>query len=129
MLTKDWMKKIFAGKKRLFKRIRVDFINVPKYDEISVKALYDKLLTFENMPLYFPDKYPKGRQADREYFFNIANTLHPDVVKDVIEHASNQRYSLSGEKQQQEAIVISDDWAEELKAMPFFSNVSVVVRP
>ena len=129
MLNKGWMKEIFAGRKKLFKRIKVDFIDVPKYDEISVKALYDKLITFEGMSFYFPVKYPKGRQADRDYFFNIANTLHPDVVNEVLKHALNQRYSISGEKQQQEAIIISDEWAEELKAMPFFSNVSTVVRP
>ena len=100
MMNKDWLKAIFAGKKKLFKRIKVDFIKVPKYDEISVKALYNKLITFENMHLYFPDKYAVGRQADREYFFNIANTLHPDVVKEIINHALDQRFSISGEKQQ-----------------------------
>lgn len=27
--------------------------------------------------LYFPDKFPKGRTPDREYMFNILNTLRP----------------------------------------------------
>lgn len=44
MLTKEWVKDIFAGKKKLFKIGAVNFIEVPKYDEISVKELYDKFL-------------------------------------------------------------------------------------
>ena len=55
-------------------------IEVPKFDELSVKNLYDELLALDNMDLYFPDKYPKGRQCDREYIFNVANTLHPGIV-------------------------------------------------
>jgi len=56
------------------------YIDVPKYNEFSVKNLYKNLLSLENMEKYFPDKYPKGRLCDREYMFNVANTLHPGVV-------------------------------------------------
>jgi len=39
----------------------VKFINVTKYEELSVKNLYDNFLTLEGMKFYFPDSYPKGR--------------------------------------------------------------------
>jgi hypothetical protein len=106
------------------KRDHVKFIDAPKYDEISVKNLYEKLIGLEGMDKYFPSKYAKGRQCDREYLFNIANTLHPQVIKELFEYAHNHRYNVSGEKQAQESIMISDEWANELKAMPFFSKVS-----
>ena len=61
MLTKDTIKLIFAGKKKLLKLKDVKFIQAPKYDEISVKNLYNKLIVLENMRQYFPDKYAKGR--------------------------------------------------------------------
>ena len=67
-------------------------IEVPKYDELSVKNLYDKLLSLDNMEKYFPDSYSKGKSCDREYMFNVANTLHPQVVQELIKHALNQRY-------------------------------------
>ncbi len=63
------------------------------------------------MPLYFPDKYAKGRTCDREYLFNVANTLHKAVVEEVIAHSMNQRFSISEEKQKDESILISDEWA------------------
>ena len=60
----------------MIKKKHVHYIEVPKYDELSVKNLYDKFMSIPLMDKYFPDKYPKGRQCDREYMFNIANTLH-----------------------------------------------------
>ena len=77
MLTKGTMKSIFANEKKLLKLHDVKFIQAPKYDEISVKNLYDKFIKLDGMAKYFPDNYAKGRQCDREYMFNVANTLHP----------------------------------------------------
>ena len=39
-VNKDFLKLIFEGKKELFKKKEVDYIHVPQYDEISVKALW-----------------------------------------------------------------------------------------
>ena len=61
IFTKDLAKEIFAGNKKLLKMRDVKFINVVKYDELSVKNLYSKLLSLDGMGLYFPSRYPKGR--------------------------------------------------------------------
>ena len=37
---------------------------------------------------YFPDALPKGRNPGREYFFNILNTLKPQYVARLIDHAN-----------------------------------------
>lgn len=44
MFTKDYFKEVLAGRKNLIKISDVKFISVVKYDELSVKNLYDKLL-------------------------------------------------------------------------------------
>ena len=49
MFTKDYAKDIFAEKKILIKKKNVLYIEVPKFDELSVKNLYDKLLKLDNM--------------------------------------------------------------------------------
>ena len=87
MFTKDYAKDIFSEKKLLIKKKNVLFVEVPKFDELSVKNLYEKLLALDNMSLYFPDQFPKGRQCDREYMFKVANTLHEGVVQELIDHA------------------------------------------
>ena len=41
MFTKDYAKEIFSEQKQLIKKKNVLFIDVLKYDELSVKNLYD----------------------------------------------------------------------------------------
>ena len=84
MFTKDFAKQVLREEKQLLKLKEVNFINVVKYDELSVKRLYKDLLELEGMKQYFPDSYPKGRDCDRDYMFNIANTLHEDVVQEIV---------------------------------------------
>ena len=72
--------------------------NAPLYDEIGVTRLYDKVVQIQGMAQYFPDKYPKGRKCDRQYMFNVWNSVDPAGCKKVIEHANKVRYSISGEK-------------------------------
>ena len=42
MITKDWLKLVFAGKKRLLELNEVSRINMPSYDELSVSNLWDE---------------------------------------------------------------------------------------
>ena len=55
MFTKDYAKDIFAEKKALLKKKDVLFIDVPKFDELSVKNLYGELMALEGLQRYFPD--------------------------------------------------------------------------
>ena len=91
MFTKDYAKDVFAEKNQLLKKKDTLYIDIQKFDELSVKNLYDKLMALDGMKKFFPDKYPKGRQCDRDYLFNVANTMHPGVVQDYIEFALKQR--------------------------------------
>ena len=63
MVTKDYMKAILAGTKDLLGKHEVKSVTVKKFDEISVKDMYPKLLERDEMKPYFPDKYPIGRQC------------------------------------------------------------------
>ena len=77
-MTKDHLKAILAGKKQLLKKADVNYVTVTKYDEISVKAMFPMFKKDPVFMSYFPDKYPKGKNPPREYFFNVLNTLQPD---------------------------------------------------
>jgi hypothetical protein len=129
MLTKDFIKAIFAGNKSLMKLSAVKMVSVKKYDEISVKALYSKLVGLPNMAQYFPASYCKGRQCDRDYLFNITQSIHPDVMKELLDYAHKHRHDIAGEKQAQEAVLATPEWLQELKSMPYFSKVSTFLSP
>ena len=121
IINKDFMKDILCGKKQLFKKMQIKEIKVPKYDELSVKALYPQ---FKGDPIfnsYFPNEYPKDKGPPREYFFNIMNTLYPDYLAQILAHANKQRMSADGEAMKGEQIQISEYWQEQLASMPFIS--------
>ena len=80
VVNKDFLKQVFSGQKHLLKKSQVQEIRVPKYEELSVKALYPQFAKDAAMMQYFPDEYPEGKGPPRDYFFNILNTLHPDYL-------------------------------------------------
>ena len=60
-INKDFLRDVLRGKKKLLKMKEVNFCNVPSYDEIGVKALYEKVVKLTGMSQYFPDKMPVGK--------------------------------------------------------------------
>ena len=77
MINKDFLKQVFANDKRLLKLSELRTVNVPKFDELSVKNVYPQIQEDKQVMKYFPDKYPNGRVADRIYMFNILITIRP----------------------------------------------------
>ena len=88
MVNRDFLKMVLADKKKLMPLKDVHFVQMPKFDELSVVNLQDKLKSDAEFQQYFPDVLPKGRNPGREYFFNILNTIHPTYVSRLIEHAN-----------------------------------------
>jgi hypothetical protein len=73
-------------------------VNVPLYDELSVKNLWPEMIQYPEFRRYMPDHLPKGRQIDRSYFFNVMMTLNPEYTGTIIQHAEHQRHSAATEK-------------------------------
>ena len=88
---------------------------MPHYDELSVKKLWPNFSKDPNFTRYFPSKLPKDKLPDREYFFNVLNTLEGDYLAQVMHHANEQRLAAFGKGQEKEAIVITEFWQEQLK--------------
>ncbi len=59
-------------------------VNVPKFDELSVKNIFPLIRQDAEVMKYFPDDYPKGREPDRTYTFNVLNTLRNQYVQEII---------------------------------------------
>ena len=122
MINKDFLKEVLAGKKSLLKKGEVNFIAVPHYDELSVKALWPDLKKDGDFLAFFPSTYPKGKAPPRDYFFNVLNTLQPEYLDQIIGHANELRMAPDGQKQQKQSLEITHFWENELKAMPYISS-------
>ena len=107
MVNKDFLKDLLADRKRLFKMSDVKFVNVPKYDELSVKNVWPMIKKDWNLMHYFPNKMPKDRLPDRDYTFNILNSIRPDYVKKIIDHAHKLRHATTNVDKQAEFIQVS----------------------
>ena len=121
MINKDFLKEVFAEEKDLLELKEVSWINVPLFDELSVINIWPMTKEDKQIKKYFPNKLPKGRVPDREYFFNILNTFQPQYVEQIIRHANDQRNSVTNEAQARESIEVSEKWWNALNASPFIS--------
>ena len=101
-------------------------MQVPHYDELSVRRLWPEMRKDADFLAYFPTKYPKDKGPPRDYFFNLLNTLYPEYLQQLMTHANKERMEAGGVGQQNESIKISQFWEEELKAMPYLSCKSPV---
>ena len=102
----------------------VNRVAIPKYEELSVANLLEAMKNNETFMRYFPSQMPKGRQIDRTFFFNVFNTLHPEVLAQYLDHARAQRFTAVSEEQKKETIEITPVWLELLNKIPFKSSKS-----
>ena len=110
------------GEKELLKKADVKFIEVPHFEELSVKKFYPMMAKDAVFMSFFPDKYPIGKAPPRGYFFNIMNTLYPDYLQKCMAHANEQRTAADGVAMKDATIRMSEYWSEQLDSMPYLSR-------
>ena len=79
---------VLTEEKELMKLEAIKMVQVPGYDELSVKNLWPHMKGIDQFMRFFPDKIPKGRLPSREYFFNIMNTINQEYTMSIINHAT-----------------------------------------
>lgn len=75
MVNKDFLKRVFCEEKKLLELRNVKYVNVPHYEELSVKRFWPRVQSDENFMRHMPDPTPDGRLPDRTYFWNVLNTV------------------------------------------------------
>ena len=88
MINKDFIKQVLRDEKKLLDINKVKYVNVPYYDELSVKNFWPRVQEDTEFMKYMPDPTPDGRIPDRKFFWNVLNTVQPKYVKDVITYAN-----------------------------------------
>ena len=84
MLNKDFIKLVLVEKKQLLSLSEVKHVHIPKYEELSVKKLWPLMWQVEDFMVYMPDPIPEGRLPDRQYFWNVLNTVNSDYVTQLV---------------------------------------------
>jgi hypothetical protein len=109
-------------------------MNVPLFQEISVKNLYPDAMKDPLLKKYLPDPDQlSGKLPERDFFFGILCTLRNQYMKDIISDANKKRFSADEDAPKKEAIRLSDAWLEELLKHPYHSRklwkLTVIGKP
>ncbi len=98
-------------------------MEVPCYQEISVKNLYEDAMKDELLVKYLPTKEQlSGRLPEREFFFGLMCTLRNQYMKDIIAGAHKARYTVGEDDKKNQAINISQAWMAELQKHPYHAS-------
>ena len=122
MVNKDFLKQVLADEKQLLPIVECRFINVPKFDELSVKNIYPLFAEDEQIMRFFPDAYPREKGPTRDYFFTVLNTLRPEYVERIIKHAHKVRYASDQVDNRAYEIQMTTQWLDKLNEEPFISR-------
>ncbi len=98
-------------------------MEVPCYQEISVKNLYEDAMKDDLLVKYLPKKeHMSGRLPEREFFFGLMCTLRNQYMKDIIAGALKARTTVGEDDKKIKAINISQAWMAELQKHPYHSS-------
>ena len=92
------MRDILKDAKMALKQNEVVRMEIPNYQEISVKNLYPDAFQDAELAKYLPSQEQlSGKLPERDYFFGILCTLRRQYMTDIIEEAHKKRFKLSEE--------------------------------
>lgn len=98
-------------------------IEVPHYEELSVKNLYADTIKDNTVRSYLPElEEGPTRYPERDFFFGILGTVKPDYLNKIIRDSNNERFGKEGAKNEKSLIAVGDQWLEELTKYPYFSS-------
>ena len=99
-------------------------MEIPSYEEISVKSLYPDAMADPVLSKYLPSKEQvSNKLPEWDFFFGVLCTLRRQYMMDIIEEANKKRFKVADDDRKKEGILISDSWLEELMKHPYHSSM------
>ena len=92
----SFMRDVLADKKLHLKQNEVIRLDIPAYQELFVKNLYEDALDHPVLTKYLPTKEQlSNKLLEREFFFGLLCTLRKQYMTDIIHEASSKRFKAS----------------------------------
>ena len=89
----------------------VNRLNIPRYDELSIKKVYPTIIAwFQDLEVYFPH-YDDDYVPPRNFFWPVFNTLHPEVVKTIIGRSHTKRIEGDHDEKGEKIHIWDDIWS------------------
>ena len=87
--------------------MEIEKLNIPSFDELSVKKLWEHFKNNKTVMEYMPDYAPE-ELPERDFFFNVLSTLYPKEVQLLVE-ASYKARQLHFKKMKDEMIELTPE--------------------
>ena len=98
-------------------------LEIPNYQELSVKNLYEDAMKDPVLAKYLPNKdQVSNKLPEREFFFGVMCSLRKQYMADIIAEAQAKRFKIQEGEQPQDAIVLTEAWMQELQKHPCHSS-------
>ena len=91
----SFIQAVLTGKKKVLHAKSVPARSIPNWPQLAVKHVYEQAILLPNVADHLPD--PTGndeqRLPERDFFWKVLYSLHPDYVEDMVKQATQQRKS------------------------------------
>ena len=84
-----FLQAILYGQKKCLRQKEVPAKTVPHWPGLTVKNVYRQVWDWDNVRDYLPDW--DNKLPERDFFFKVLYTLHPDKVESMIDEAGEMR--------------------------------------
>jgi len=99
IMNKDFLKQVLAEEKKLLPLKNLKTVNVGHYPELAINKMYKEFAARPALKPYLPDTFPKGRQIDKTFFWNLVNSFYPEEVQSILEHCNIQRNGVPADEE------------------------------
>lgn len=89
--TEDFLDQVSSGRKKFILSTHVLRVRVPKFPEFNADNCYKAWCTFPDFAFVLPDSKKRIRNVDRDFFFNVVNTMYPGVIQELVDKAKTKR--------------------------------------
>ena len=70
-------------------------MEIPAYQELSVKNLYSDAMKDEVLQMYLPNQEQmSGRLTEKDFFYGVLCTLRKQYMSDIIDAANQKRFKV-----------------------------------
>lgn len=116
--TLTFVKQLLNGEKLYFYSRDVNMVKVPRFATLSVKIVLDKVASRHDIMRYIPDiKKHDSKAIDREFLFNIVNTVDCEFFNTEIERVEKEREERQV-KEESDTIAIRPELYQLIAGLP-----------
>ena len=114
-----FVKKLFDGSKSSYKLTQIRRVELPRWDELSMKVLLPMALSDPELMRYLRDDVAESGCISRTFLVNIINTHYPSYLPFVIKEQTKARHGSEAAAAKGEDVKMTTEWVQALSGAVF----------